>query len=103
MLTVDKMSYYYAKGGLSASAVSLPSSIKDAMFVEDLQLEYLWVAGLCNIQEDKAGWEIQLKTVGAIFQNAIVTIIVNGENTNSSIPGLSMKKIFEQSCVAEKA
>ncbi|KAF2973247.1 hypothetical protein GQX73_g249 [Xylaria multiplex] len=54
---------------------ALPQGLNDAVEVAySLELEYLWVDALCIIQDDQEDKKKEIRRMGAIYQNAFVTI-----------------------------
>jgi Heterokaryon incompatibility protein (HET) len=59
----------------SISIVDLPANFRDAIHIaRKLCVRYIWIDSLCIIQDSRLDWEIESKTMGNVYQNAILTI-----------------------------
>ncbi len=61
---------------------SLPKTFQDAVFiVRKLRLRYLWIDGLCIIQDRLSDWKAQAARMADIYTKAFFTIAVVGPNS----------------------
>jgi hypothetical protein len=88
-LTKDTMERLSRDQGLN-ELNSLPSTIKDAMFlVERLGERYLWVDALCISQDDEDVKQTLMSQMHLIYLNALMTIVAAaGSDANAGLPGL---------------
>ena len=57
----------------------LPNSFRDAVTItRGLGMRYLWIDGLCIIQDDKPDWEREAAKIGQVYENAFLTIATDG-------------------------
>ncbi|KAF1984612.1 hypothetical protein K402DRAFT_465135, partial [Aulographum hederae CBS 113979] len=57
----------------------LPATLKQAMlFCCRLGVSWIWIDALCMIQDDHEDKLMEIKRMGGIFQNALVTFVVEG-------------------------
>lgn len=57
----------------------LPASFRDAITVtRAIGVRYLWVDSLCIVQDDKVDWKKEAKTMGKLYENAVLTIAASG-------------------------
>jgi hypothetical protein len=53
----------------------LPKTFQDAIITAlRLEIRYLWIDSLCIIQDDKTDWDTEAARMGAIYENAYLTI-----------------------------
>jgi hypothetical protein len=53
----------------------LPANFQDAIHIaRKFCVRYIWINSLCIIQDSRLDWEIESKTMGSIYQNALLTI-----------------------------
>jgi hypothetical protein len=73
-LKVGTLSQFKTKAGLER--IKLPKTIRDAMVLTSrLGERYLWADVLCIIQDEATNKEAQLARMGAIYSNAVLTIV----------------------------
>lgn len=54
---------------------ALPKTFQDAVIVTNaIGLQFLWIDSLCIVQDDKAEWQEESAVMGAIYENARLTI-----------------------------
>ena len=70
----------------------LPRTIEDAIQVaKKLDLRYLWIDGLCIIQDSLDHKKSQIKVMDEVYATATVTIVAaSGEHADSGLPGVSL-------------
>ncbi|KAK2766948.1 hypothetical protein FQN54_006263 [Arachnomyces sp. PD_36] len=69
--TKDNMASHYS----SIPWDRIPKTLSDAMRLTlELGVEFIWIDALCIIQDDPDDWEEQAKQMGAIYDNALLTI-----------------------------
>ena len=70
----------------SLSWNELPRVFNDSFVVaQELGLEFIWIDALCILQDDARDWEVEAAKMGAIYQNAHVTIVAaNSQSTDHS-------------------
>jgi len=82
-LTTAKLDAYQK----SIPVRDLPRTLYDAMVVaRRLGISYLWIDALTIIQDDRADWERESKTMADVYRNALVTLA--GLSSTSSDHGL---------------
>ncbi|RMZ71847.1 HET domain-containing [Pyrenophora seminiperda CCB06] len=60
----------------------LPKTLQDAIFITRyLGLQYLWIDGLCIIQDDEKDWEYEAAQMGWVYSRAFVTMIAARAHT----------------------
>ncbi|KAF2494924.1 HET-domain-containing protein [Lophium mytilinum] len=53
----------------------LPQTFRDAITItREMGERYLWADAICIIQQDEDDWEVESKTMGSIYANALVSI-----------------------------
>lgn len=63
---------------------NLPKTFKDAILLTiKLGFTYLWIDALCIIQDNFLDWESQAPLMGAIFRDAICTIVAHSAESSS--------------------
>jgi hypothetical protein len=79
------------------SQIELPQTIRDAMTVcKELNLRYLWVDRLCNVQDAPDLPEL-IDSMGLIYGNAIFTIAATaGEDAHYGLPGVGKPRSWSQ-------
>lgn len=56
----------------------LPKTLQDAIHVtRELGIRFLWIDGLCIVQDSALDWDQQSATMSDIYQNSFVTISIN--------------------------
>lgn len=78
----------------------LPANFRDAIFItRGIGIQYLWIDSLCIIQDSRADWEAESKTMGSIYRDALVTISAATacRSTDGIIKGPSDSGIAEES------
>ncbi len=87
-------------GGLDV--LHVPRTIADAMHVAaDLELRYLWVDGICILQDDAADIASQVQAMDAVYSCAEVTIVAAGpeSHADAGLVGVSVPRVASQPCV----
>jgi hypothetical protein len=78
---------------------NLPLTIKDAIQVtKAFGYRYLWVDKYCINQKSKAEMQLQFSRMGDIYAGSQLTIFALGENSNSGLPGVSVKRNYRRQC-----
>lgn len=83
----------YVWGGVSASSLDsstpLPRTLADAIQVtQDLGFRYLWIDQFCVNQHDRATRHKQIRSMGRVYESAIVTLVAaSGSDANVGLPG----------------
>ncbi|PLN86503.1 HET-domain-containing protein [Aspergillus taichungensis] len=75
---------------LNEKALDLPTTIVDAMLlVESLGERYLWVDGLCIIEDDEGDKTQNVNTMDIIYGKSFATIMaIHGTDANAGLPGV---------------
>jgi Heterokaryon incompatibility protein (HET) len=78
-------------GGSTFELENLPKTVADALtLVRMLGIRYLWVDALCIVQDSDHDKQVQISSMGEIYQNAALTIVAaRAEDATSSLPGVS--------------
>lgn len=85
-------------GGLSSTAVRLPTTVRDAIkLVKLLNERYLWVDALCIIRDDPASEQAMIDQMHSIYRHAYMTVIAaTGTDANTGLPGVSTPRDISQ-------
>lgn len=75
---------------LSEKVLDLPTTVVDAMLlVESLGERYLWVDGLCIIEDDEGDKIHNVNTMDIIYGKSFATIMaIHGTDANAGLPGV---------------
>ncbi|KAH9860702.1 hypothetical protein J1614_012034, partial [Plenodomus biglobosus] len=78
------------KGSLEGIIEHLPSTVKDAIkLVNSIGERYLWVDGLCLVQDDPDDVTLGIGMMNSIYRGSYFTIVAgSGANAGSGLPGL---------------
>ncbi|KAK1758123.1 heterokaryon incompatibility protein-domain-containing protein [Echria macrotheca] len=89
-LTSDTKSILERAGGLADESVNIGQTLRDAVEVtKDIGLRYLWIDALCILQDDDEDKAKIISEMGAIYSNAVVTIIASTNSRPSQgLPGI---------------
>jgi Heterokaryon incompatibility protein (HET) len=91
-------------GGSTFELENLPKTVADAItLVRMLGIRYLWVDALCIVQDSDHDKQVQISSMGKIYQNAALTIVAAcAEDATSSLPGVSTPRQGSQEHVSAK-
>ncbi|KAG4441659.1 hypothetical protein IFR05_002866 [Cadophora sp. M221] len=74
---------------------SMPKSFIDAIAVtKALGLRYIWIDSLCIIQEDEDDWLAESKTMGSVYERAVLTIAAS--SAEDSTKGLFIRRPYAE-------
>ena len=69
----------------------VPATFRNAIEVtRELGLKYLWIDSLCILQDDKADWEVEAASMGAIYGQAVV-VLCAASSANPETPFLRQR------------
>ncbi|KAJ4986742.1 hypothetical protein SVAN01_07801 [Stagonosporopsis vannaccii] len=78
-----------SEGGLDKIREELPKTITDSIdFIHTLGIRYLWIDGLCLIQDDKVDVSLGIGMMNSIYHGSYFTIVAaSGQDANAGLPG----------------
>ena len=69
----------------------LPKTFQEAIIVvRNIGIQFLWIDSLCILQDDENEWETECKRMGAVYENASLTIAAS--HSPSSQTGLFLER-----------
>jgi hypothetical protein len=78
----------------------LPANFRDAIYIaRELRVRYIWIDSLCIIQDSRLDWEIESKTMGEVYQNALLTIAAAASERSTE----GILKIYKHKEAPQKA
>jgi hypothetical protein len=82
---------FQAPNGLNSEILVFPRTIRDAMLVtKRLGINYIWIDALCIQQDDEQDKAAIIADMGAIYSNAIFTIVAStNSDPSAGLPGVS--------------
>ena len=89
-LRKDNFESLTSKGALESIYQQLPRTITDAIdLLKALGLRYLWIDGLCLIQDDADDVTLGVSMMNSIYHGSYFTIVAAaGQDANAGLPGL---------------
>ncbi|KAF5579771.1 heterokaryon incompatibility protein [Fusarium pseudocircinatum] len=90
-INIETLAKLQKPGALDISELSkyVAPIIRRAMYLTSFVGErYLWVDAICIFHHDHASTAEQLRSMGAIYANAILTIVAGDGDSESGLPGL---------------
>lgn len=86
----DNFELLSTQGSLEHIRKDLPRTINDAIdFVRAMDLRYLWVDGLCLVQDDEDDVALGIEQMNSIYHGSYFTIVAaSGADANAGLPGI---------------
>jgi hypothetical protein len=96
-LRKDNFKSFTSKGALESIYHNLPRTVTDAIdLLRALDLRYLWIDGLCLIQDDADDVTLGVSMMNSIYHGSYFTVVAAaGQDANAGLPGLQQG--FERS------
>ncbi|KAK0752744.1 heterokaryon incompatibility protein-domain-containing protein [Schizothecium vesticola] len=90
-LTTETRSVLESVGGLTDVSIRLGQTLQDAVKVaKAIGLRYLWIDALCILQDDDEDKTDIISRMGAIYGNAVITIVASTNSTpTEGLPGVA--------------
>lgn len=95
-LRKDNFEALTREGTLETFRQQLPRTINDAIdLLEALGLRYLWIDGLCLIQDDPDDVSLGVSMMNSIYHGSYFTIVAAaGQDANSGLPGVQQGLVW---------